>query len=573
MTLSRLAKQDISSAVKTGLIYFSAVHLATKEFLFRSFPSPDVLVLPRQAIFGTMVIVLIIPFFLLLALDWYVRHRFSPKAVWRLRTVVMAGALILQLRQAQLYLGLGREIDSDLRAMSAIYPTLAMVSLSVALVLLAFRLHRPFRTFFYYYSPIALFLTIVIPFTFETQNQRFDNYSAREVEGGSPSLDPIYIIVFDEFSYSPLLDEDGEIDAEMYPNFAKLGSESLQLTNATGNFFHTWIALPELIDATLSLSNDYEVRLYEQTHRIAAYYADGCGHTYTCRDVNYVRQRNKTQLALSVVARTFYAAAPDAVEAAGRGLLHPILRSIGTISPSSDGMGVHLLTEKMLDQYLNDIESENPNGRVFFLHTLLPHFPYVFNAEGEFSSDRGPNFARAKPPTQEEFDRTWPAYKEQIRYADRFLGEVIDALKREGVYDRATLIVTSDHGLRLGFPTGDQAIEVPSLTPEVPMFIRSPRVQPRKSDIDYQHADFGVTLMDLAGITSPALLAPRDDLPRLPVPVSALSANRPLRDKVFYAEAEAMYWRYVYNDALGTWENVETIDHPIGDRTSLTGRK
>jgi hypothetical protein len=76
--------------------------------------------------------------------------------------------------------------------------------------------------------------------------------------------------------------------------------------------------------------------------------------------------------------------------------------------------------------------------------------------------------------------------------------------------------------------------------------------------------------MDVLGIESPGLLAPRDDLPRLPVRVSALSEDRPVRDKVFYADFEAMYWRYVYDDALGTWENVEKIDHAIGDRTSLT---
>jgi arylsulfatase A-like enzyme len=197
----------------------------------------------------------------------------------------------------------------------------------------------------------------------------------------------------------------------------------------------------------------------------------------------------------------------------------------------------------------------------------------VFDAEGELSFDKRDNFVHVKPPTQEEFDRIWPTYKEQIRYADHFLGEVIAALDRQGLYDRATLIVTSDHGLRLSYPKGDQAIEVPSLTPEVPMFIRSPRVQPRKSDIDYQHADFGLTLMDILGIENPGLLAPRDDLPRLPTPVSALSENRPLRDKVFYAESEAMYWRYVLDEVLGTWMKVEAINHPIGDRTSLTGGK
>jgi arylsulfatase A-like enzyme len=260
------------------------------------------------------------------------------------------------------------------------------------------------------------------------------------------------------------------------------------------------------------------------------------------------------------------------LESAGRGLLHPLLRSIGTISPSSDKAGVQLLTHKLVDQYQHDIESKDPGGRVFLLHTLLPHNPYVFDAEGQFSSDKTSNFVRTRSPTPSEFAATWPRYREQIRYADTILGEIIDTLERRGLYDRATLIVTSDHGLRLSYPTAEHAIEMPLLTPEVPMFIRSPRVQPRKSDIDYQHVDFGPTLLDLLGIQSPGLLAPRDDLPGPSVRISALSENRTTRDKVFFAPATGVYWEYVYSDALHVWENREKVDHPIGDRTDLKAK-
>ena len=572
MTLSRLAKQDISSAVKTGLVYFSAVSLSTVEFLWNAMPAPDVLVPPRQVVLGAIMLLLGIPFLLILAVDWLVRQRFSPSVTSRFRAAVMAGALVLQLRQAQLFFEPAKDISADLTAISSIVPALVLTALSAVLIVLTFRIQKSLRTFFYYFAPVALLLTIGVSLSAEKQNGRFSNYSAREVETESPA-DPVYILVFDELSYSALLGEDGEIDAALYPNFARLGRESLHLTNATSNYFYTWVAVPELIDATLALSSDREVRLYEHTHRIAAYYADGCGHRYTCRDVNYVRNRNKTQLTLSLVARTFYEAAPSAVETAARGVLHPILRRIGTISPSSDPGGLQMVTADLLNEYLDDIESENVNGRVFFLHTLLPHSPYMFDSEGEFLSDERFDFVRTRSPTNAEFDRTWPHYKEQIRYADSFLGNVIDALQRVGVYDRATLIVTSDHGLRLSFPTEDTAIEVPSLTPEVPLFIRSPQVEPRKTDIDYQHADFGLTLMDVLHIQSPGLLAPRDDLPGPSVRVSALSQDRPVRDKVFYTPAPGVYWRYVYSDTLRVWENVEKVSHGIGDRTGMGKRR
>jgi hypothetical protein len=569
MTLTRLARKDVSSAVKTGLVYFSAVYLGTVEFLRHAFPSPDILNLPLSVVLGALLILLALPFSLILALDWQIRRRFSPVVTLRFRACVMATGLVLQLRQAQLFLRGGQTLTADLVAISPVVFVVVMVALSLALVLITFRLQESFRTFFYYFSPVALFLTLTVPLSVQTQNARFDDYSAREVEAPSPSRDPVYIVVFDELSYSALLGEDGEIDAQHYPNFARLGDESLQLTNATGNYFYTWVQVPEMIDATLALSGEYEVRLYEQTHRIAAYYADGCGHAYTCRDVNYVGQRSTTQLTLSVVARAFYFAAPAMLESAGRGLFHPILRSIGTISPSSDLAGIHLLTRSLVDQYLDDIEAENPGGRVFFLHTLLPHNPYVFDAEGEFHSDERSDYVRTRSPTEKEFIETWPHYKEQIRYADTILGEIIDALQRRGLYDKATLIVTSDHGLRLSYPTEDHAIEMPTLTPEVPMFIRSPRVEARKSNIDYQHVDFGPTLLDLLGIQSPGLLAPRDDLPGPSARVSALSENRPIRDKVFFAPAVGVYWTYVYDEALQVWQNVDKVDHAIGDRTSL----
>jgi choline-sulfatase len=67
----------------------------------------------------------------------------------------------------------------------------------------------------------------------------------------------------------------------------------------------------------------------------------------------------------------------------------------------------------------------------FFLHLYEPHVPYA---------------------PQEPFRATYAAspYDGEIATADAILGRFIDDLKQRGIYDRALIILTSDHGEGLG---------------------------------------------------------------------------------------------------------------------------
>ncbi|MEO8382942.1 MAG: sulfatase-like hydrolase/transferase [Acidobacteriota bacterium] len=67
----------------------------------------------------------------------------------------------------------------------------------------------------------------------------------------------------------------------------------------------------------------------------------------------------------------------------------------------------------------------------YLLHLFEPHAPYA-------------------PP--EPFRSRYAAapYDGEIATADAYVGEFLDALKRDGVYDRATIILLSDHGEGLG---------------------------------------------------------------------------------------------------------------------------
>jgi arylsulfatase A-like enzyme/Tfp pilus assembly protein PilF len=121
-----------------------------------------------------------------------------------------------------------------------------------------------------------------------------------------------------------------------------------------------------------------------------------------------------------------------------------------------------------------------------FLHLYEPHSPY-------------------KPPARHA--RGQP-YDGEVAYADELVGRFLDRLKARGVYDRALVVVTSDHGEGLG----DHAEEEHGMflyreAVRVPLFIRLPRGARGGLRVKgtVAQADVAATLLDLAGVAAPGL--------------------------------------------------------------------
>ena len=155
-----------------------------------------------------------------------------------------------------------------------------------------------------------------------------------------------------------------------------------------------------------------------------------------------------------------------------------------------------------------------------------------------------------------DFQGMHSLYEEQVLFVDSLLGRFVDELKNEGLYARSTIIVTSDHGPRSlglgqeyeGFPDAeDFPAEISKIIPSVPLIIRGPGIEPRVSNIEYQHIDLLPTVRDLFGLT-------RD----LTLPgVSAFDEDRPKRSKSFFGyprrDATGSMVPYTYDAADGTW--------------------
>jgi arylsulfatase A-like enzyme len=158
-------------------------------------------------------------------------------------------------------------------------------------------------------------------------------------------------------------------------------------------------------------------------------------------------------------------------------------------------------------------------GAPFFLfvHTYEPHYPYVHldRARPEDVGRLPPTFTIEEVevihrgeivPTPAERRYITDLYDGDVAYADRVVGGFLSTLEREGILDRALLVVVSDHGEELwDHDTGYSPDHGHTLYQElihVPLILRWPGKVPagRRIRTPVSLIDVAPTLLALAGL-------------------------------------------------------------------------
>ena len=151
-----------------------------------------------------------------------------------------------------------------------------------------------------------------------------------------------------------------------------------------------------------------------------------------------------------------------------------------------------------------------------FFHIYEPHTPYT-------------------PPAR--FGALAP-YDGEIAYADEIVGRLLTDLKRRGWYERATIVLLSDHGeglgdhgeLEHGLFVYEEAIHVPWI-----MKLAGERSAGRRVADPIQHIDLVPTITAIVGLARPTGLRGRDLGPAL------LGTSHPAAQGIY---SEALYPRY-----------------------------
>jgi arylsulfatase A-like enzyme len=161
----------------------------------------------------------------------------------------------------------------------------------------------------------------------------------------------------------------------------------------------------------------------------------------------------------------------------------------------------------------------NGEGKFFlFLHTYDVHskrttFPFYFSPapyRGTLSQGLGAEGPTADPRSlkselsEEEIRFVRARYAEGVRYVDEQLKLFFQYLKQKGIYERALIVLWSDHGDGLFDHEIWSHGEVYEHTVRTPLIMKIPGVRARRVSQVVSAVDVMPTILDLAGVPLPA---------------------------------------------------------------------
>jgi hypothetical protein len=366
----------------------------------------------------------------------------------------------------------------------------------------------------------------------------------------------IVVLTFDALPVQLLMDDNSRIDERRFPSFARFARSATWYPNATTVHENTVFAVPSILDGKVPepgqeptvqdhpenlftlLGNTYDMRVSEEATNL-------CPARLCERPNERGATARLTLLADDASVVYGYLVAPDTL----RDQLPPINDRWRNFRDSPDtGRGQAVAGNQVIarlvggqrpQRFQTSVAAIRPGRRptLDFVHALLPHEPLEYLPTGQ----RYEAVARsglAGPPSYDNAfltDQALQRHLLQVGFADRLLGQLIAQLRRNGLWDRAMVVVVADHGISFRVkPTPAPPFVVGQLgfrrelTPEnaqdivaVPLLVKYPGQ--RQGQIDPKWArtiDLLPTIADVLGIRLPFRVDGRSLRSPRPVPTA-----------------------------------------------------
>ena len=157
----------------------------------------------------------------------------------------------------------------------------------------------------------------------------------------------------------------------------------------------------------------------------------------------------------------------------------------------------------VVDQHVEAwLASKPPEPFFLFIHYMDPHDPYF---EIPYNG-RAVARVSTPDPAADRVEELHGLYREDVRYLDGYLQELVDRLRQSGLYDRSIIAITADHGEEFrehgGWWHGTALYEEQVLVPLIIKRAREPEPGRRRTDVT-RSVDIGPTLMAAAGLPVP----------------------------------------------------------------------
>lgn len=415
---------------------------------------------------------------------------------------------------------------------------------------------------------------------------------------------PVVMIVLDELPLASLVGTDGAVEEGLYPNFARLAASSTWYRNATAVAGFTPRSIPSILTGQFPprgkvapaaaeypdnlftlLADSHDLEVLEALTALCP--SDLCeGSSVGPRGVGAL-VRDGARVWQRIVALDDVEEDPTAAWLLEDTVVSRV-EEVATGADRPEGgekFAFGHLRESQPARFVEFLEAIDGAGRPFhFLHLLLPHTPWRFFPDG--TTYDGPILGMDGDGQWE--DAAWPIeigrqrHLLQAVYTDALLGDVIDRLEETGLWDRAAVVVTADHGYAFQPGRGQKPKEMNSRTAHevlpVPLFVKAP------GQTEGEVRDDNVMLVDVAPTVAELVGA------RIPWPVDGISLasdRRSSATKVFVnnpenprridgsglserAAADGVGAHFPVDEGLGGLFRLgpfgEFVGEPVGDR-------
>jgi hypothetical protein len=381
-----------------------------------------------------------------------------------------------------------------------------------ALAILAYRRTSWFRRFLIYLIPAPLIFVLLFLLTPPISALVLPQ-DASDLQVSVASDTPVVFVVFDEFPVVSLLNAQGEIDANRFPNFARLASISTWHKYTAAAYDYTWWAIPALLtgqtpeQSRVPTAADYPGNLFtllQSSHELHVQEP----YTRLCSPELCGGDRLSSSF-----GQRFATMARDSLRLYDLMLRPDPLRSEAVADPFNEfGVGAVSPWEgaplDLVGQFGEFVDKIEPGPTVHFAHLLLPHAPYSYYPSGT-QYNNGEELAGHESEMWTDPVLTEQAHQRhflQAQAMDALVGDLLDRLETIGIMEEAMLVVTADHGIsfRSGGPSRAITPETAYEVGMVPLFIKGPhQVQGVASSTPARTVDVLPTVARHLGIDLP----------------------------------------------------------------------
>lgn len=320
---------------------------------------------------------------------------------------------------------------------------------------------------------------------------------------------PVVLVIFDQLPITSLMDGVGRIDSVLYPNFAALAEDGTWYRNATAVANESAWAIPAILtgqypdpdkglpswldypDSLFSLLHPrYSMRVEEPVTQLCP--TEICGATAQRLSVRLFSQLADLAIVYAhvVVPPQWSSRLPALTDNWMNFGVSPDRQRRREYLEWTDSQTRWDWTEKWVARRdadrragFNELVAAIGTERqpaLYLAHLLLPHEPYEFLPSGRWyflatgSDGLLPNGRWANEPAT--IREIYQRHLLQLAHVDRLLGTLVSKLKHEGLYDRALVVVTADHGA--SYVPGDEFKELTATNYadilSVPLIVKTP---------------------------------------------------------------------------------------------------